>query len=200
MGQKVHPLGFRLGISQQHSSTWFASPKIYSEYLREDIGIREIFQENLGKAGITDIQIQRRDANLSVRIFVTYPRNVAGFELESLLNLFIKRNLPTRMQVYFVHVTTPNAVIIADQIAAQLEKRIPFRKALRKAIQQVRKSSVKGLKVQISGRLNGAEIARSEWSREGRVPLHTLNAAITYCSRPAQTIYGVLGIKVWLYV
>jgi small subunit ribosomal protein S3 len=200
MGQKVHPLGFRLGISQEHSSIWFASPKMYSQYVGEDIGIRQVFQENLGKAGITDIQIQRRDANLSVRIFVTYPRNVAGFELESLLSILVKRNLPTRMQVYFVHVTTPNAVIIADQIAVQLEKRIPFRKALRKAIQQVRKSAVKGLKVQISGRLNGAEIARSEWSREGRVPLHTLNAAITYCSRPAQTIYGVLGIKVWLYL
>jgi len=200
MGQKVHPVGFRLGISQGYSSTWFALPKLYSQYVREDIGIRKIFQEYLGKAGITDIQIERRDANLAVRLFVTHPRIVAGFELESLVRILAKNNLPTRMQVFFVYVVTPNAVIIADQIAAQLEKRIPFRKALRKAIQQVRKTSVKGLKVQISGRLNGAEIARSEWSREGRVPLHTLNAGITYCSRPAQTIYGVLGIKVWLYI
>jgi small subunit ribosomal protein S3 len=200
MGQKVHPVGFRLGISQQHSSVWFALPKIYSQYVREDIGIRQVFKEYLGKAGITDIQIHRRDANLDVRLFVTYPRVVAAFELESLLNVFTKRNLPNIMQVYFVYVTTPNAVIIADQIAAQLEKRIPFRKVLRKTIQQVRKSSIKGLKVQISGRLNGAEMARSQWSREGRVPLHTLRAAIMYCSRPAQTIYGVLGIKVWLYL
>jgi len=199
MGQKVHPTGFRLGISQQHSSTWFALPKNYSQYIREDIGIRQVFNEYLGKAGITDIQIQRRDANLDVRLFVTHPRIVAAFNLETLLDVFTKRNLPNSMQVYFVYVTTPNAVIIADQIAAQLEKRIPFRKALRKAIQQVRKSSIKGLKVQISGRLNGAEMARSEWSREGRVPLHTLRADITYCARPAQTIYGVLGIKVWLY-
>ena len=104
------------------------------------------------------------------------------------------------MQISFVHVEEANAVVLANQIASQLEKRIPFRKALRTAIQQARKAKVKGLKVQIAGRLNGAEIARSEWAREGRVPLHTLNARITYCARPAQTIYGVLGIKVWLYV
>jgi small subunit ribosomal protein S3 len=199
MGQKVHPTGFRLGISHEHSATWFASTKRYSHYLREDIGIRKVFHEYLGKAGITDIHITRRDSNLDVRLFITHPRIIAAFNLESLLQIFKKRNLPSIMQVYFVYITEPNAVVIADQIASQLEKRIPFRKALRKAILQIRKCPIQGLKVQISGRLNGAEMARSEWSREGRVPLHTLRAAITYCSRPAQTIYGVLGIKVWLY-
>ena len=200
MGQKVHPHGFRLGITQEHSSLWFAPPNLYSQYVREDLGIREVFYEYLGKAGITNIEIQRRDSTIDVRLFVASPRIVANFDLNSLVPIFIKRNLPLTMQVYFVYVVTPNAVIIADQIAAQLEKRIPFRKALKQAIRQVRKtSSFKGLKVQISGRLNGAEMARSEWTREGRVPLHTLAADIGYCARPAQTIYGVLGIKVWLY-
>jgi len=119
--------------------------------------------------------------------------------MKTLVPHFERRGVPSSMRLSFVHVKDINAVVLADQIAAQLEKRIPFRKALRKAIQDARKARVQGLKVQIAGRLNGAEIARSEWAREGRVPLHTLSASITYCSRPAQTIYGVLGIKVWLY-
>jgi len=200
MGQKVHPTGFRLGISQDYSSTWFSLPKLYSQNVREDIGIRKLFQIFLIKAGITDIKIERHDENITVNLFVTHPRIVANFQFESIKPLLIKENLPITMQVLFVYVVTPNAVIIANKIAVQLEKRIPFRNVLRKAIQETRNShGIKGLKVKISGRLNGAEIARSEWSREGRVPLHTLKAGITYCSRPARTIYGVLGIKVWLY-
>ena len=199
MGQKVHPVGFRLGISHQHSSTWFAPPASYAKYVREDIGIRRVFMEHLGEAGITEIQIVRVDTRLSVKLLVTAPRIVAAYNLESLVPVLEQRGLPSQMHVSFVHVRGAHAVMIADEIALQLEKRIPFRKALRKAIQQARKDKVQGLKVQIGGRLNGAEIARSEWVREGRVPLHTLRAHITYCSRPAHTIYGVLGIKVWLY-
>jgi len=199
MGQKVHPVGFRLGVSHQHSATWFAPPAKYSTYVRQDMGLRRVFMEHLGDAGITDIHITRVDTRLSVTLFVTTPRVVAAFDLESILPILEQRQLPTHMHVSFTHVQGANAVMIADQIALQLEKRTPFRKALRQAIQQARKDKVKGLKVQIAGRLNGAEIARSEWAREGRVPLHTLRAHITYCSRPAQTIYGVLGIKVWLY-
>jgi small subunit ribosomal protein S3 len=199
MGQKVHPIGFRLGVSQQHASTWYAHPRKYAHFVHEDVGIRQVFHEYLGDAGITDIHIVRRDMKLEVKLFVVRPRIVAAFKLETLIPIFEQRGLPNHMEVRFAQVREANAVMIADQIAMQLEKRIPFRKALRKAIQQARKDKVTGLKVQISGRLNGAEIARSEWAREGRVPLHTLRAPITYCSRPAQTIYGVLGIKVWLY-
>lgn len=199
MGQKVHPTGFRLGISQTHSSTWYAPPRAYAQYVHEDSGIRQVFHEYLKDAGITDIHIVRRDKKIEVKLFVASPRIVAAFQLQSLIPVFERRGLPNNMEVYFQHVHKANAVMIADAIATQLETRTPFRKALRKSIQQARKNKVQGLKVQIAGRLNGAEIARSEWAREGRVPLHTLRAHITYCSRPAHTIYGVLGIKVWLY-
>ena len=200
MGQKVHPIGFRLGVSHQHLSTWIVPPKMYATCVHEDAGIREVLNESLHQAGITDIHIVRRDQSINVQLFVTHPRIISKFPLESLVAKFEARNLPSTMQISFVHVEEANAVVLANQIASQLEKRIPFRKALRTAIQQARKAKVKGLKVQIAGRLNGAEIARSEWAREGRVPLHTLNARIAYCARPAQTIYGVLGIKVWSYV
>jgi small subunit ribosomal protein S3 len=199
MGQKVHPVGFRLGISHHHSATWFAPSATYAHYVREDIGLRQVFRENLPDAGIVDIHITREDARLSVKLFVTTPRAVAAVDLQSLVPVLTQRGLPSHMRVYFIEVRGAHAVMIADQIALQLEKRVPFRKALRQAIKQARKDKVKGLKVQIAGRLNGAEIARSEWAREGRVPLHTLRAHITYCARPAHTIYGVLGIKVWLY-
>ena len=199
MGQKVHPIGFRLGVSQNHSSEWVVRPRLYAQFVREDAIIREVFNTHLGEAGITDIHIERYDGYLGVKLFVTRPRVVSAFPMKMLVPHFERRGVPSSMRLSFVHVKDINAVVLADQIATQLEKRIPFRKALRKAIQDARKARVQGLKVQIAGRLNGAEIARSEWAREGRVPLHTLSASITYCSRPAQTIYGVLGIKVWLY-
>lgn len=199
MGQKVHPIGFRLGISQDHTATWYAPPRSYAQTVQEDIGIRKVFHTFLGDAGITDICIARRAKKIEVHLHVIRPRIVAAFDLQTLIPVFEKHGLPNQMDVAFTHVREANAVMIADQIASQLETRVPFRKALRGAIQQARKDKVQGLKVQIAGRLNGAEIARSEWAREGRVPLHTLRADITYCSRPAQTIYGVLGIKVWLY-
>jgi len=199
MGQKVHPVGFRLGVSQHHTSEWVMPPRLYAQCVREDAGIREVFSTYLADAGITDIHIERWDGYLGVKLFVKRPRVVSAFPLKTLVPHFERRNVPSVMKLSFVHVKDIHAVVLADQIAAQLEKRIPFRKALRKTIQDARKAKVQGLKVQIAGRLNGAEIARSEWAREGRVPLHTLSARITYCSRPAQTIYGVLGIKVWLY-
>jgi small subunit ribosomal protein S3 len=199
MGQKIHPVGFRLGISQKHTATWYAPHRTYAHTVKDDIGIRKVFQDSLGDAGITDICIDRRAEKIDIHLYVVRPRIVAAFDLQTLIPLFEKYGLPTKMDVAFTHVREANAVMIADQIASQLETRAPFRKALRGAIQQARKDKVQGLKVQIAGRLNGAEIARSEWAREGRVPLHTLRANITYCSRPAQTSYGILGIKVWLY-
>lgn len=205
MGQKIHPLGFRINITQRHKSSWFSSKQKYSSLLQEDHSIRNYIYKSLKTASIVDIQISRRVDQVEIEIKTARPGIVLGKTGSGIEELRSKishqLNSLKQIRVNVVEVTEPDreAPIIAEFIAQQLEKRVAFRRAVRQALQRAQKAKVEGVKVQVSGRLNGAEIARSEWVREGRVPLQTLRADIDYSYKRAQTIYGVLGIKVWLF-
>lgn len=204
MGQKVHPLGFRIGVTQTHRSQWFAKPNEYAALVEEDLMIREYVAKNLADAGISRLNIARQVDRIEVEFFTARPRALVGAKGETLKQVreALKRKLPeTRnLALYVTKMEHPemDAVCIAENIATQLEKRMPFRRAIRQSISRAKKAGAAGVKVQIAGRLNGAEIARSEWARDGRVPLHTLRADIDYATARAQTIYGILGIKVWV--
>lgn len=205
MGQKTHPLGFRIGITQKHRSFWFSNPKIYSEILKEDHLIRSYIKAELKTASITNIQIHRKVDQIEIEIKTARPGIVLGrfgTGIENLRqNISHKLKDSKQIRVNVIEITEPDreATLIADFISQQLEKRIAFRRAVRQAVQRAQKANIEGIKVQVSGRLNGAEIARSEWLREGRVPLQTLRANIDYSYQLAQTIYGVIGVKVWLF-
>jgi small subunit ribosomal protein S3 len=204
MGQKVHPIGFRIGVTQTHRSQWFAKPKDYAKLVEEDLLIREFVERRLPEAGISRVNISRQVDRIEIEFFTARPRALVGAKGETLTQLRdeIKAKLPETRNValYVTKTQQPemDAICIAENIAEQLEKRTPFRRTMRQAIMRARKAGAEGIKVQISGRLNGAEIARHEWAREGRVPLHTLRADIDYATARAQTLYGILGIKVWV--
>lgn len=207
MGQKTHPLGFRLGITQDHKSTWYANLNQYANVLKEDDSIRT-YIETISKANsISNVRINRNGLNDQIQLNIETGKpgilvGELGAGLETLL-ANIKKLLPLDRQltinVFEVEKVDLDAALLADLVAEQLEKRIAFRRAIREALQRAQKQNVNGIKIQVSGRLNGAEIARSEWIREGRVPLQTLRADIDYATQEANTIYGVLGIKVWLF-
>jgi small subunit ribosomal protein S3 len=206
VGQKIHPTGLRLGITQEHQSCWFADPKRYSSVLQEDHRIRAYVEKNLNNAGISTIRIERKAEQLELEIRTARPGVVVGRGGKGIedLRLGIQRHLgnmerPVRINVVEVERVDADAVLAAEYIAQQLERRVSFRRVVRQAMQRAQRAGVQGMKVQVSGRLNGAEIARTEWTREGRVPLHTLRADIDYAYRIAQTTYGVLGIKVWIF-
>jgi small subunit ribosomal protein S3 len=273
MGQKIHPLGFRLGTTQKHRSQWFAKPKEYSNYIQEDQLIRDFIAQQLsgvgsakpaatakaspkgsgatkgktsftgGDAGLSKTLLSRRADRLLIEVHVAQPKIVtgeAGARLKELTAgiqkiqesqasyraklayrssiLAAMENVeqlnavegtpsaspvapPLTVSLHVVQIAQPatDATLLAQKVAQQLEKRVAFRRIMKQTIQQAREAGVEGIKIQISGRLNGAEIARREWAREGRVPLHTLRADIDYCAYPAQTIYGLLGIKIWIY-
>jgi len=207
MGQKTHPLGFRLGITQDHKSTWYANLNQYSNILNEDDKIRTYINTISKPNSISNVQINRNGLNDQIQLNIETGKpgilvGELGAGLEALLKN-IKKILPENRQltinVFEVEQVDLNASLLADLVAEQLEKRIAFRRAIREALQRAQKQNVNGIKIQVSGRLNGAEIARSEWIREGRVPLQTLRADIDYATQEANTIYGVLGIKVWLF-
>ena len=204
MGQKVHPIGFRIGVTQTHRSQWFAKPKDYAKLVEEDLLIREFVERRLPEAGISRVNISRQVDRIEIEFFTARPRALVGAKGETLTQLRdeIKAKLPDTRNValYVTKTQQPEmeAICIAENIAEQLEKRTPFRRTMRQAIMRARKAGADGIKVQISGRLNGAEIARHEWAREGRVPLHTIRADIDYATARAQTLYGILGIKVWV--
>jgi len=204
MGQKVHPIGFRIGVTQTHRSQWFAKPKDYAKLVEEDLLIREFIERRLPEAGISRVNISRQVDRIEIEFFTARPRALVGAKGETLTQLRdeIKAKLPETRNValYVTKTQQPEmeAICIAENIAEQLEKRTPFRRTMRQAIMRARKAGADGIKVQISGRLNGAEIARHEWAREGRVPLHTIRADIDYATARAQTLYGILGIKVWV--
>ena len=208
MGQKTHPLGFRLGITQQHKSIWYTKFNEYSNLLKEDDQIRTYINTLLSKeASISNIKINRNGLGNQIQLTIETGRpgvlvGENGLGLEKLLKN-LKKLLPKDRQISIniVEIETDNlnASLIGDLLVKQLEERVAFRRAMRDALQTVQNTNVKGIKIQVSGRLNGAEIARSEWIREGRVPLQTLRADIDYCNKEAHTIYGVLGIKVWLF-
>jgi small subunit ribosomal protein S3 len=207
MGQKTHPLGFRLGITQEHKSTWYANLNQYANILKEDDQIRTYIDTISKINSIANVKINRNGLNDQIQLNIETGKpgilvGEFGSGLENLLNN-IKQILPSNRQVTInvleVEKVDLNASLLADLVAEQLEKRIAFRRAIREALQRAQKQNVNGIKIQVSGRLNGAEMARSEWIREGRVPLQTLRADIDYATTEANTIYGVLGIKVWLF-
>ena len=228
MGQKIHPTGFRLGITLNHQSKWFANDWIYPSLILEDYLVRNQFIKKFPNWSISKVEIQRKFGDqIHLIIHSTKPTIILNYYKNDLKNLIInlteqiqkhrKKNfyykwkdfsnfknfysISPKVTVQILEVFNPdaNASFIADFLVEQLQNRTAFRKAMKKIIKRVQKSKVKGVKIQISGRLNGAEIARSEWIREGQIPLQTLRAEIDYCSKTAKTIYGILGIKVWIF-
>jgi small subunit ribosomal protein S3 len=207
MGQKTHPLGFRLGITQDHKSKWYANFNQYANILEEDDKIRTYINTIARTNSIANVHINRNGLNDQIQLNIETGKpgilvGDMGSGLEKLLNN-LKKLLPSGRQltinVFEVEKVDLDASLLANLVAEQLEKRVAFRRAIREALQRAQKQNVNGIKIQVSGRLNGAEIARSEWIREGRVPLQTLRADIDYATQEANTIYGVLGIKVWLF-
>nr|YP_009747270.1 30S ribosomal protein S3 [Aesculus chinensis]QII42982.1 30S ribosomal protein S3 [Aesculus chinensis] len=217
MGQKINPLGFRLGTTQSHHSLWFAQPKNYSEDLQEDQKIRDCIKNYVQKnmrissgirvEGIARIEIQKRIDLIQIIIYIGFqkllienrPRRVEELKM----NVQKELNCANRkLNIAITRITNPygHPNIIAEFIAGQLKNRVAFRKAMKKAIQLTELANTKGIQVQIAGRIDGKEIARVEWIREGRVPLQTIGAKIDYCSYTVRTIYGVLGIKIWIFV
>jgi small subunit ribosomal protein S3 len=205
VGQKTHPLGFRLGITQKHRSSWFELKESYPSILEEDYKIRTYLEKTLSSAGISKIEIHRKSDQIELDIHTSRPGVIvgrSGSNIEKLkedLNKNLKTSRQIRINVTELAKADSDASLIAEFIAQQLEKRVAFRRATRQAIQKAQRLNIQGIKVQVSGRLNGAEIARSEWVREGRVPLQTLRADIDYATKRAQTTYGVLGVKVWVF-
>jgi small subunit ribosomal protein S3 len=214
MGQKINPLGFRLGVTQNHRSFWFAKPNEYSELCKGDERIRNCIESYVGKhiknssnyGGITYIGIERKTDLIQVKIHTGFPALLVENRNRGIdqLKINVQRTLNPlnrRLGLTLVEVEKPYSEpnILAEYIALQLENRVAFRRTVKKAIELAKKEGVRGIKIQISGRLNGAEIARVEWAREGRVPLQTIRAKINYCYYAAQTVYGVLGIKIWIF-
>lgn len=215
MGQKINPLGFRLGTTQSHHSLWFAQPKNYSEGLQEDQKIRDCIKNYVqknrrissGVEGIARIEIQKRIDLIQAIIYIGFPKLLIenrSRRIEELqLNVQKELNCVNRkLNIAIIKISNPygHPNILAEFIAAQLKNRVSFRKAMKKAIELTEQTDTKGIQVQIAGRIDGKEIARVEWIREGRVPLQTIGAKIDYCSYTVQTIYGVLGIKIWIFV
>jgi small subunit ribosomal protein S3 len=207
MGQKTHPLGFRLGITQEHKSTWYANLNQYASVLEEDDKIRTYINTISKANNISNVIICRNGLNDQIQLNIKTGKpgilvGDLGRGLETLLNN-VKKLLPTTRQVtikvFEVEKVDLDATLLAQLVAEQLEKRVAFRRAIREALQRAQKQNVNGIKIQVSGRLNGAEMARTEWIREGRVPLQTLRADIDYATTEANTIYGILGIKIWLF-
>src|SRR5687768_14140648 len=203
MGQKIHPTGFRLAVSRNWSSRWYASNRDFAGMLAEDIKVREYLKKKLKNASVSRVLIERPAKNARITIYSARPGVVIGKKGEDIENL--KRELgkqlgvPVAVNIEEVRKPEIDAQLIADSITQQLEKRIMFRRAMKRAMQNAMRLGAQGIKIMSAGRLNGIEIARTEWYREGRVPLHTLRADIDYGMGEAKTNYGVIGIKVWVY-
>ncbi|APW48043.1 30S ribosomal protein S3 [Rhodoferax antarcticus] len=203
MGQKIHPTGFRLSVSRNWSSRWYANDRDFAGMLAEDIKVREYLKAKLKNASVSRVLIERPAKNARITIYSARPGVVIGKKGEDIENL--KRELgrqlgvPVAVNIEEVRKPETDAKLIADSITQQLEKRIMFRRAMKRAMQNAMRLGALGIKIMSSGRLNGIEIARCEWYREGRVPLHTLRADIDYGTSEAKTTYGVIGVKVWVY-
>lgn len=202
MGQKVHPYGFRLGYTKTWKSRWFAK-RDYADLLHEDIALKRQLKDKLRSAGVSSIEIERAANKLMVRIHTARPGIIIGrkgAEIDKLKNEIQKRTgREVHIDITEVHRPELDAQLVGESIALQLEKRVAFRRAMRKAVDSALRFGCKGIKVRVSGRLNGAEIARSEWYLQGRLPLHTLRADIDYGFAEAFTTYGVIGVKCWVY-
>jgi len=206
MGQKVHPTGFRLGISTDYSSKWYANSKDFSNYLLDDYRIRDYLKKKLKNASVSKIVIERPTKEAIVNIYTSRPGIVIGKKGEDIeifrnkISMILKVD-KSMIKVNVKEIKKPelDAQLVAEGITQQLERRIMYRRAMKRAVTNTMRLGALGIKVNVAGRLNGAEIARSEWYREGRVPLHTLDAAIDYGFAEALTTYGIIGVKVWVY-
>ena len=203
MGQKVHPTGIRLGIVKKHTSTWYANPKQYAGYLLTDLKVREFLFEKLKAASVSRIEIERPAENAHITIKTARPGIVIGKKGEDIdilrKDISAMMGVPVQLNVEEIRKPELDAYLVAESIAQQLEKRIMYRRAMKRAVTNTMRLGAEGVKITVAGRLNGAEIARTEWYREGRVPLHTLRADIDYGTAEAKTTYGIIGIKVWIF-
>ncbi len=203
MGQKVHPTGIRLGIVRDWASKWYADSKNFSDYLYTDIQVREFLKKKLAQASVSHIQIQRPARNARITIHTARPGMVIGKKGEDIE--FLRQEvakmmgIPVHINIEEIRKPELDAQLVAESVAQQLERRIMFRRAMKRAVTNSMRLGAQGVKINVAGRLNGAEIARSEWYREGRVPLHTLRADIDYGFAEAHTTYGVIGVKVWIF-
>ncbi len=203
MGQKIHPTGFRLAVTRNWASRWYATNRNFASMLAEDLEVRAFLKKKLKNAAVSRILIERPAKSARITIFSARPGVVIGKKGEDIENLKIELakllHCPVSVNIEEVRKPEVDAQLIADSITQQLEKRIMFRRAMKRAMQNAMRLGAQGIKIMSAGRLNGIEIARTEWYREGRVPLHTLRADIDYGTSEAQTTYGVIGVKVWVY-
>lgn len=204
MGQKIHPTGFRLGVSQNWNAKWYAERQDYVNKLNSDIKIREFIRNQLGNASVSKIYIERPAKTVNVTIHTARPGVVIGKkgeDIEKLRKSLAKVAGTDAIQLSIEEIRKPDldAYLVAESITQQLERRVMFRRAMKRAVGNAMRGGALGVKVSISGRLNGAEIARTEWYREGQVPLHTLRADVDYGRAEANTTYGIIGVKVWIY-
>jgi small subunit ribosomal protein S3 len=203
MGQKVHPTGIRLGIVKKHTSVWFAEGKNYAENLLVDLQVRALLRKKLAAASVSRIQIERPAQTARITIHTARPGIVIGKKGEDVEKLrallAAKMGVPVHINIEEIRKPDLDAQLVADSVAQQLERRVMFRRAMKRVVQNAMRQGAEGIKVQVGGRLGGAEIARSEWYREGRVPLHTLRADIDYATAEASTTYGLIGVKVWIF-
>ena len=203
MGQKIHPTGFRLAVSRNWASRWYAGNKDFAGKLAEDLQVREFLKKRLKNASVGRVLIERPAKNARITIYSARPGVVIGKKGEDIERLKVELTkmlgVPVHVNIEEIRKPEVDAQLIADSITQQLEKRIMFRRAMKRAVQNAMRIGAKGIKIQVSGRLGGAEIARTEWYREGRVPLHTLRADVDYGTSEAQTTYGIIGVKVWVY-
>ena len=203
MGHKVNPTGMRLGVIKEHNSVWYAEKAEYANNLLNDIQVREFLDKRLVKASVSKIVIERPAQNARITIHTARPGIVIGKKGEDVDRLRREvsdmMGVPVHINIEEVRKPDLDARLVAQNVAGQLERRVMFRRAMKRAVQNAMRQGAKGIKIQVGGRLGGAEIARSEWYREGRVPLHTLRADIDYSTYEAKTTYGIIGVKVWIF-
>jgi len=203
MGQKTHPTGFRVGVIRSWASTWYSRFKDYGQFVAEDAKIRKFIKKKLYAAGVADILIDRKSQSLTITVVTAKPGIVVGRggqgidELRAEVSKYLGK--PVIINVVEVARIDVNALLVAEWVAQQLEKRVAFRRAMKQAMQRTMRAGAQGIKIMVSGRLGGAEIARSEWAKEGRIPLQTLRADVDYGFTEADTIMGKIGVKVWIF-
>jgi small subunit ribosomal protein S3 len=203
MGQKVHPTGYRLGVIKRHTSIWYADKREYAKRLVADLQVRKLIQDKLSNASVSRIEIARPSASARITIHTARPGIVIGKKGEDVDRLRAEAaatlGVPVHINIEEIRKPDLDAALVAQNVAQQLQRRVMFRRAMKRAVQNAMRQGAQGVKIQVGGRLGGAEIARTEWYREGRVPLHTLRADIDYATAEASTTYGIIGVKVWIF-
>ena len=203
MGQKVHPIGFRLGITKQHSSNWYAEKSQYTKNLLNDIEVRDFLLSRLSHASVSKIEIERTTDNARIFIHTARPGIVIGKRGEDIEKMRTEINkkmgIPVTLSIKEIRKPDLDAKLLAESVAQQLERRVMFRRAMKRAVQNSMRQGAMGVKIRVAGRFGGADIARAEWHKEGRVPLHTLRADIDFGQAEAKTTYGIIGVKTWIF-